>query len=58
MPTTDMERTIGVHRELKAAGVEKVSGPRVTDYGMREVTLIDPDNNLIVFGARAGQAQS
>jgi len=34
---------------FRAAGAE-VAGPRDTVYGMREVTLRDPDGNLLCFG--------
>jgi uncharacterized glyoxalase superfamily protein PhnB len=38
------------YRDMKAAGVD-LNGPHDTDYGMREIPHIDPDNNLILFGS-------
>jgi uncharacterized glyoxalase superfamily protein PhnB len=41
-----------LYRELQAAGAGMRREPRDTDHNMRETTYIDPDNNMIVFGAR------
>ena len=38
---------------IEAHGVA-VSGPTVTDYGMREVEVTDPDGNVICLGEDAG----
>jgi hypothetical protein len=38
------------YRRMKAVGIE-LKEPHDTDYGMREIPHIDPDNNLILFGA-------
>lgn len=37
--------------EFAAAGVEVRLAPHDTDYKMRELAYIDPDNNLLLFGS-------
>jgi hypothetical protein len=37
-------------RDMKAVDVD-LKEPRDTDYGMREIPHINPDNNLILFGS-------
>ncbi|MEL7116736.1 MAG: glyoxalase superfamily protein [Pseudomonadota bacterium] len=39
----------GLAKDLVAKGVA-VDGPKDTVYGMREITLRDPDGNLLCFG--------
>jgi len=39
--------------ELEALGTEVESGPRTHSYGMREITLRDPDANGLTFGQGA-----
>jgi uncharacterized glyoxalase superfamily protein PhnB len=41
----------GLYREYATAGVEMRRAPQDTDYRMREFPHIDPDGNLIIFGA-------
>lgn len=36
--------------EVQAQGVTLLSGPEDKVYGMREITLRDPDGNLLCFG--------
>jgi uncharacterized protein len=43
--------------EFEAAGAGQGRGPRNTDYKMRELAHIDPDNNLLLFGSRLPQSQ-
>ncbi|XWN31456.1 MAG: VOC family protein [Devosia sp.] len=38
-------------RELEGKGVPFSSPPTVTEYGMREVEVTDPDGNVLCFGA-------
>jgi uncharacterized glyoxalase superfamily protein PhnB len=38
------------YHDMKAAGVD-LNEPHDTDYRMREIAHIDPDNNLILFGS-------
>jgi len=38
--------------ELDASGAGQGRTPRDTDYKMRELAHIDPDNNLLLFGSR------
>jgi hypothetical protein len=38
------------YQDMKAAGVD-LKEPHDTDYRMREIPHIDPDNNLILFGS-------
>ena len=45
-----------LYRELKAAGVVLRREPHDTDHRMREFAHIDPDNNMIIFGAPMRQA--
>lgn len=39
-------------RQIESAGTP-VSGPAVTEYGMREVEVTDPDGNVICLGEDA-----
>lgn len=38
------------YRDMKAMGLD-LKQPHDTDYSMREIPHIDPDNNLILFGS-------
>jgi hypothetical protein len=38
------------YRDMKAVGVG-LKEPHDTDYGMREIPHVDPDNNLVLFGS-------
>jgi hypothetical protein len=38
------------YKDMKSAGVD-INEPRDTDYRMREIPYVDPDNNLILFGS-------
>jgi len=44
---TDMDALAG---ELTGRGVALSKAPYVTDYGMREFEVIDPDGNVLCFG--------
>jgi uncharacterized glyoxalase superfamily protein PhnB len=41
----------GLYREYAAAGITLRREPHDTDHRMREFAHIDPDNNMIIFGA-------
>ncbi|MEO0990631.1 MAG: VOC family protein [Pseudomonadota bacterium] len=47
--TTDLD---GIAARLGEADV-RFRGPKVTDYGMREVEVTDPDGNVVCFGQDA-----
>lgn len=38
-------------REIRAAGGTLLKDPYVTEYGMRELEIADPDGNVLGFGA-------
>lgn len=40
----------GLVAELEGRGVRLSKSPYVTDYGMREFEIIDPDGNVLCFG--------
>jgi uncharacterized glyoxalase superfamily protein PhnB len=44
------------YEDMKSAGVD-LKEPHDTDYRMREIPLIDPDNNLILFGSTLAKRQ-
>ena len=43
----------GIEDRLKSTGTA-YDGPRLTDYGLREIDVTDPDGNNICFGQDAG----
>jgi uncharacterized protein len=46
-----------LHAEFEAAGAGQGRAPGDTDYQMRELAHIDPDGNLLLFGAPLSRAQ-
>ncbi len=43
----------GTVDKIKARGTA-IKGPTVTEYGMREVEVADPDGNVLCLGGDAG----
>lgn len=48
--TDDLDGMVARLKRAKAV----FTGPKTTEYGMREVTVSDPDGNTICFGQDAG----
>jgi len=56
--TSNMSRAIYVftskveqlYADFKAKGIENISTPQETDYGMVDFDVIDPDGNILTFG--------
>lgn len=46
-----VENTDQIAAEFAAVGVDVQRPPHDTDYNMRELAHIDPDNNLLLFGS-------
>jgi hypothetical protein len=47
-----------LHEEFASAGVQRLGDVHGTDYKMREFPVIDPDGNLLLFGAPVGRKDS
>ena len=45
-----VERVDALHAQLRAAGCVIEGPPADFDYGMREMSIRDPDGNRITFG--------
>jgi hypothetical protein len=45
-----VENVDAFYADMKLAGID-LSEPRDTDYRMREIPHVDPDNNLVLFGS-------
>jgi catechol 2,3-dioxygenase-like lactoylglutathione lyase family enzyme len=43
----------GIEAALEGGGRRACKGPVVTEYGMREIEVADPDGNVVCFGADA-----
>ena len=44
----------GLHRELAAAGLERITAPHAKPRGMKEFEVWDPSGNLLRLGQDAG----